>query len=362
MKTKAFFLVFSAIGLSGNASPCDEFTVVSDDARYMVLSAEDLSVTDVGNLWWMGVHTVNDIVPGSTATRLGVWSDSTPMGQNDLAKPPSLPQSKVYMLLADGERLQSSDVVITPDSDEYSMVWWDDRESPRQLFAFSSDSSRYSLSMLGSAGQEEWRIETAYPGIGMGSSCTNDRQERIVFGPKSAFRIQGTSLERLDLATELVNRGFRFTKVKTDCRVLLISTESQDIDENNMQASSVDLAVYDVNADEVSAIYRRGRFVKRALIDGGKLMLEQLLEAEEDSTGGFRIKPTRQLQVLDIEKNEIISRLTLDRGGSLSSIRCNASTGERAIVYSQNRISLISLPNLTVLSSVQIPFTRFFVF
>lgn len=68
--------IIAAIAVTATdlSAACEDIAALSDDARYIVLNADDLSIRDVGSLWWLGIRRVESSSPGSTlaAAALGV--------------------------------------------------------------------------------------------------------------------------------------------------------------------------------------------------------------------------------------------------------------------------------------------------
>ena len=57
-------------------SACDEIAVLSWRAQYILLDADTLEMSDVGNLWWHGVFGVDTVFRGSTSRRFGFSTDT----------------------------------------------------------------------------------------------------------------------------------------------------------------------------------------------------------------------------------------------------------------------------------------------
>lgn len=363
MRIKIIIACLAMIGSYGIANSCDDVAVLSRDAQYMFFDAGDLSLVDVGNLWWLGIHTIDDILPGSTVSRIAIWSDSNQTRSENARIASTGPASILYIIIPKNRRLTTGDTVSNLKDLNDSVLWWGESHSINELYKFSPVTNYFSLSMLVDATEEKWSIQTDDASVGMGASCIGDHGNTIVFGPRKAFRIsENKKLVELAPPKDPADQEFRFTKVRDGCIVLLVSTKDHEINRHDIQQSTVDLAVFDLNSNKVLASFRRGRFVKRTLYGDGRYILEQRLDATEDPAGGFHIQPTSNLQVLDVTRNAVISSVTLEHSGNLSRIYCAKTDQERAILYGEGTITLVSLPELSVLASYDVPFSRFSVF
>ena len=61
MRPYPMIAVAVLLGLSAN--PCEQVTVVSDTAKYLLLDGETLALRDVGDLRWMGVWGIDAVIP-----------------------------------------------------------------------------------------------------------------------------------------------------------------------------------------------------------------------------------------------------------------------------------------------------------
>lgn len=345
-------LTVALICLTGRTHACEDVAVISRDARFIVLSSDDLSIADVGNLWWLGIRIVDGAIPGSTLARSGLGTESLVDVTTGLLKP----ERGYLVILSDlGRQLRSpAEMTSEPESGSVIKRWWVNGADPDRLIRIQRQAkNEYSLTLLNDELQDiaKWPIVT--PDLGLGAACADDRGRIIVGGLKSRLVYSGNDFVVNELAPARTAKQLKLTDITLGCKAVMIGIEDD-------YSSRKTVGIFDLARNELTSTFETKRDTLPILFSNAERLLEQDINLEPvANTVGYKANPTARFRVVDGRNGRVIKESEL-KAGATTLLSCSAND-EKAIIAEGNRVHLVDLETLSIIGSREIPFERYFV-
>lgn len=356
-----------ALLLSAHAGAACRNIVVSEDSAYMVLDPETLTVLQVGDLHWLGIHSAG-FLAGSSFERALVSTSAflETNSEESVIEPVSLadgflPSSPAVLHLENlGEHLRTQSELTVMEAQnppfEYRKIQWADWIAEDALIREIYDWDQHYL-----AGFElldtDFRVlrrwgpragfNLQYPSCAIG--------DRVYFAGRSGVHVfddQGGTMYELEI---LRNEGLRLVPIHArNCKALAF----RDVPDDNSMQNAVLVDVVEETLSPEFAVYKGGEYV---LYDDGKRLLHQRREYSIRTSGsGFRVgysgAPTNLFSLIDTTTGQVLLERELETGsGALSrEMLCDEET-PLALVQDEDAFYLIDPNTLEIVASKTVP-------
>jgi hypothetical protein len=347
--------VAASIALTvGNSSACDDFGVLSDDGRYIVLSGDDLSEKDVGSLWWLGIRVIDGIVDGSTFSTAALHVKFANPTTGNLEIPGS--RGSVDVLIREfGRSLRTASDLVIAGEDGLRNAWWLASTERKLIVTWQPTDSSARIRILDAKAHSLEQLETNDRSVGGLRVGCQDPGGRIFIAGLRSRLIVDSGISKLAPITgpfEGSDYGIQ-TGLSANCVAILVRVDEARQDR-------VEMAKVDMVTGAVSAAFTTSRAANWLLLPDGDRLLAQQTVGERLSDGGDRYLPTRHARILSTDDGAIIAEAELPADGTLSLLSCSANSA-RVVLAAKDGLYLLDLNNLSVRARAQIPFSSFFV-
>lgn len=336
---------------------CEDIAVVSDDARYLVLSGDTLEEKDVGNLWWLGIRGIDYVAAGSTLLRAAVFPDRLV----DVMTGALVPDRSNLIVLHDvGRSLRSPDEMRTLGETTLTKVWWINDTPSSKLIGLRRTGKEQTLALFGSdlSLQSVWPLDP--PSLGLGVAC-EDRKRIVVGGlTEKLVTENGSSVIKEPLRKPSGVGDYRLLGVTPVGCTGLMAENIADASEIDLNADQLEVRTIDLATNQLGPKFQLKRAAVSTLIAGGTKVLQQDLLATAVDGGGYRMTPTGSMRVVDSQSGSILKRSKLPAGAT-SRLVCRGDS-EKVLISAPRKIYLVDVESLSVVASRQVPFERYFAF
>ncbi len=347
---------------------CDNIVAVSLGwAEYMALDPATLSTRRVGDLRWLGVHSVNFVAEGSDFER-SVLNSYDYLRVNSeqpvIEGHPSSRTASAFTLLSlndMGEDLRTQDEIPIMDSGDIMIesenrIQWADWIEMNTLIREIYDRDQHYYSGYELLDTNFNVLRRWEPEVGFNfpwPTCAMD--ESIFFAGRRgvhSFDDQNGTIFELDI---LRNKGLRLATSHTkNCKALAFRDTPDD---NPMRG----VALVDVVEGTLGPEFAAQKYSEYLLYDDGRRLLQQVIGVDyrRDSIGRiveFHSTPTDQFNLIDTTTGQVLLERELGTGSGLLSgeMLCDKET-PRALVRDNNTIYLIDPNNLEITASRTMP-------
>ncbi len=344
------------------AAACEEVAVLSTDARYFMLSGDTLEVTDVGNLWWLGIRGVDYVIPTSTLARAALWTDS----RVDLETGQLLGRGSALVSLQDLGRQLSSAAALNlsiPGDANVTNRWVNDDPHGR-LLSTNEDGDGYviELARTNLTPERQWQSPTVR--LGAGFSCVAD-DRLFIGGLENRLTPGGDNELVVDTITGAAPSEIPriFSTVSLGCTVLVGSLDADGDTTSTFESPIRDVAgtLVDLATNEVVTEFRYRTRARGLLFDDGARYLQQDITGTPADGGGYYVGYTGRVRVIDTHTSEILGEAALDGSGPMSHLLCR-NEAERVVLSDTGKVHLLDLETLEIIATQPVPFERYFVF
>ena len=369
-------LVLPLVGERADAA-CNNIVALSGGqgrVEYMVLDPATLAILRVGDLGWLGFHSVNFVARGSSFERSVINSfDYLRVNSEEpviAADNPGPYTSSAFTLLSLenlGENLRSQDDIPTMDSgsqmtEASDRIEWADwiqgntliREiyDPEQYFVEGYELLDTDFNVL-----RRWepRVRFTMERYGLPSCLIDDSLYFYYRGSVQVFDDQGQGGTIYELE-DLQNEGLRLVLAHTkNCKALAFRDDSDD-------GPTFRAVLADIVTGTWGPEFEVTRFGDMILYDDGRHLLQQWREGTIHSPSNPRARyvslgdPINRFDLIDTTTGEVLLERELETGTGLLSLEmlCDEET-PRALVQEGDRMHLIDPNTLEITASRTMP-------
>jgi hypothetical protein len=346
-----------AVGLchGGAVMACEDIAIVARDGRYIVVSGDDLTEKDVGNLWWMGIRTIDDVVRQSTLRRAGFLVELRIDASTGEAH-----QSELAVLQDLGRNLPLAGADVPILAIDFDQAWWVDDSNESELIVVRGRSGAASMTLYSS--ELETRVTDLPLSVPLGSGVSCRDGDRIIVGALRHRAIIADATFTVDTLPSATPRDSRSLGVApAGCIGVVGSLRDAQPNADTSTATAFDVRTVDLATNEAGPVFQKDRPSAVALFAQGSLLFEQDRDATPEGEVGFRLTPTGRVRVIDVQTGSVVRAAELPSAGPISRLFCR-NDRERLVMAAEGEIHLIDLASLGIVASRQIPFDRYFVF
>ena len=366
-------LVLPLVGERADAA-CENIVALSEGqgrVEYMVLDPATLAILRVGDLGWLGLHSVNFVARGSSFERSVINSFDYLLVNSEepvIEGNPSPFTSSAFTLLSlenMGEDLRSQDDIPTMDSGSEmtevgDRIEWSDWIQENTLIREIYNPERYFVEGYELLDTDFNVLRRWEPRVGFNSgryglpSClTNDAIYFYSRGSVQMFDDQGGTIYELE---DLQNEGLRMVPIHTkNCKALALRDISND-------GPTFGAVLADVVTGTWGPEFTIDRFGDWVLYGDGSRLLQQRREGTihpGSSPGSGYVSlgdPINQFSLIDTTTGEVLLERELETGTGILSheMLCDEET-PRALVQEGDTMHLIDPNTLEITASRTMP-------
>lgn len=354
----AAYVALSSLGWICPTVACEDIAIVSNDARYVVLDGETLVEKDVGNLWWLGIRSIDYIAPGSTLLRAIVFPDRIVDANTGVLAPES---NQPIILRNLGRNTESRTIAKqTLEEPTLTKVWWISDSAESGFIGTHQRDGKPTIAIydkdLGL--ESEWPLNP--PTLGMGIACQQDGRV-IIGGLRDRMIVTSESTISRELIRAPADASnhrllgvapFGCTGIMADN---VASPSTADINKDELSVRTINLAT-----NQFGPSFKLKRTAENVLFSSGKKVLQHSLVATETGSGGYHVTPTGQMRVIDVGNGATVRTAQVARG-EISRLLCRGDS-EKILISTKNKIYLMDTNSLSIIASKELPFERYFAF
>ena len=349
--------------ICGSSLACDDIAVVSTDARYIVLDAVTLREIDVGNFWWLGIREVDMVVKNSSVSNAAFWVNNWDPFVD--SRPTAIESGATRIISLQNLGRENSWNFRPPEMIDAAApkVWWVSQPNNQRLLKFENAEQQSRISVLDSNLAPLETFNASDLTMGFGVACEGVGGSILVAGLRDYFKIAETGFQTTEFPLPQDGTRYHLMDVTLNCLVTL--GRFGPLNElSDPQSQTVEVAIVDMNKNQVVSRFLTRRFVRNVLTDNGNKMIQQDLAVQFVGENGdsIQLTPTNKFRVLDTRDGSIVSSREMPSSGRITSPYCSPDDPERVILYSDQTLYLIDATNLSTIATREIPFDEYFIF
>ncbi len=352
---KQFYAVLTAgffsFGLNQALGKCPDIGVLSTDARYLVLDGDTLETRDVGNLWWLGIRNVDNVVHGSTLGGLGLYSDRVMDMATGSFRDDYWQTGGLFVLEDLGRQLyHTSKVPGLSDLPNSELQWIASPKDTRPLI-LRRQNGKSSVSLSDAQLKESPQGSTTLKTLR--AACEDSPGRIFAGGVDHRLSIEQGVVSTDRLARAHRKSGYTMSGRSLNCLALMVKVAEEDV-------TMMHNAIIDLSTNSILSEYKTKRYVSPVLIANGGRLLQQVHAVPKERAS--RVERTDEYRLLDTRDGRVLRSTRLGIDGELQSHSFCSDEREYMVIKSPGRVHLLDPEKLEIVVSRDVPFERYFVF